>query len=242
MVLSNIPAGALIVNAAGIPLGTVTGPGEVHWPRRSCRSCTSFLPANFNGDFQLTITASATELVQGLLGDNTTAIGTSTLDVHVIGVADPANLVAVPVTATEDMTIALGSAVTASLADPDGSELIYFVISGLPVWWFPRRGPILAEAGKYRQRTWLRSAFQPRPISQATMWRTMRQLSTSGLSPKKMMATKPACRCHCPFRFCQLWMAQHSSLPLVSLKTTTFLANVVPAAMADADGSESVVS
>jgi hypothetical protein len=243
VVLSNIPAGALIVNAAGIPLGTVTGPGEVTLATAQLSQLHIIPPANFNGDFQLTITASATESVQGLSGDNTTAIGTSTLDVHVIGVADPANLVAVPVTATEDMTIALGSAVTASLADTDGSESIYFVISGLPVG-------VVPSAGTYIGGSW--------QVSAADM-ATLSIPAPSNFSGNYVADYAPALNVRAitqendghqtsvsvPLSISVLPVVDGATfLPAVGVfeDNNISLANVVPAAMADADGSESVVS
>jgi hypothetical protein len=141
--ISGLPSGATIVNAAGLPLGTLNGDGSVTVTAAQLSQLHVIPPHNFNGDFQLTITASATEGAQGLSGDNTSAIGTATLDVHVIGVADPANLVAVPVTATEDQPIALGAAAAASLADTDGSEALYFVITGLPSGVVPSAGTFI---------------------------------------------------------------------------------------------------
>jgi hypothetical protein len=140
VVIGNIPPGATIVNGAGVPLGTVTGVGEVTVTTAQLSQLHIIPPSNFNGDFQLTITASATESPQGLLGDGDSTIGTTTLDVHVIGVADAPSLTPTPVTATEDQPIALGSAVTAALVDTDGSETLYFVIEGLPAGVMPSAG------------------------------------------------------------------------------------------------------
>ncbi|MEZ5800907.1 MAG: hypothetical protein R3D29_11190 [Nitratireductor sp.] len=140
VVISGIPAGAQIVNGAGVPLGTITGVGEVTVTVAQLSQLHIIPPANSNDDFDLTITASSTELPQGLPGDGDTVIGTATLHVEVIGVADPANIAAVAVNGTEDQPIALGSAVTASLADTDGSETLYFVIAGLPAGVVPSAG------------------------------------------------------------------------------------------------------
>ncbi|MCB1449639.1 MAG: type I secretion C-terminal target domain-containing protein, partial [Nitratireductor sp.] len=140
VVISGIPAGAQIVNGAGAPLGTITGVGEVTVTVAQLSQLHIIPPANSNDDFDLTITASSTELPQGLPGDGDTVIGTATLHVEVIGVADPANIAAVAVNGNEDQPIALGAAVAASLADVDGSETLYFVIAGLPAGVVPSAG------------------------------------------------------------------------------------------------------
>ncbi len=243
VVISNIPAGATIVNAAGIPLGTVTGLGEVTLTTAQLAQLHIIPPHNFNGDFQLTVTASTTEQAQGLSGDNTTAIGTATLDVHVIGVADPANLVAVPVTATEDMTIALGSAVTASLADTDGSESIYFVISGLPVG-------VVPSAGTYIGGSWQVTAAEmatltiPAPSSFSGNYVTdyAPALSVRAITQEndghQTSVTVPLSIAVSPV------VDGATFLPAVERPEDSNipLSGVVPVAMADSDGSESVVS
>lgn len=243
VVISNIPVGATIVDGSGLPLGTVTGLGEITLTTAQLSQLHIIPPVNFNGDFQLTITASTTESPQGLSGDNTTAIGTATLDVHVIGVADPANLVAVPVTATEDQTIALGSAVTASLADADGSESIYFVISGLPVG-------VVPSAGTYIGGSWQISAADmatltiPAPANFSGNYITdfAPSLSVRAITQEndghQTSVTVPLVITVTPVVDGATFMPaveviEDSDIPLSS---------VVPVEMHDADGSETVVS
>ncbi|MEO0636512.1 MAG: type I secretion C-terminal target domain-containing protein [Pseudomonadota bacterium] len=141
--ISNIPAGARITNAAGVTLGTDLGGGEVRVTSAQLAQLHVIAPPNSNDNFQLTISASSEESNQGLTGDGDTEIGTATIDVAVIGVADPANITPSPISVAEDTTIPLGTAVGASLADADGSESLFFVIEGLPAGITPSAGSFI---------------------------------------------------------------------------------------------------
>ncbi len=59
---------------------------------------------------------------------------------QVIGVADAPTLNVSTVNGTEDQPIPLGAAISASLNDTDGSEVLYYVISGLPAGVVPSVG------------------------------------------------------------------------------------------------------
>jgi Ca2+-binding RTX toxin-like protein len=148
IVIGKIPAGATIVNAGGVAIGVNLGGGEVRLQASQLADLHILPPANSSADFQLTVTASATESSQGLSGDGDVAIGTTTLNVSVTGVADAPSLVAAPLVIAEGQPVALGSAISATLADTDGSETLFFVIEGLPAGITPSVGNFIG--GKWQ--------------------------------------------------------------------------------------------
>jgi len=141
--VSDIPVGARITDAEGNPLGIDLGNGTVRLTQANLADLHIIAPLNSNENFPLTVSARSTETDQGLDGDGTSEIGTATIDVDVIGVADPANLNNVAISVAEDQPIALGLAAGASLADTDGSETLSFVIEGLPAGVAPSVGTFI---------------------------------------------------------------------------------------------------
>jgi hypothetical protein len=241
--IAGIPSGASIVDSSGAPLGTLNGDGSVTVTTAQLPQLHIMPPNNFNGDFQLTISASTTESVQGLSGDNTTAIGTATLDVHVIGVADPANIAPVLLSATEDQVIALGSAVSASLADTDGSESLYFVISGLPVG-------VVPSAGTFIGGSWQVDAADMATLTiaapsnfsgdyVATFAPTLSVVAvTQENDGSQTSVTVPLSIQVAPV----IDLVAISGEVIVTEDTDISLANIVQTSFTDSDGSESVVS
>ncbi len=113
--ISDIPAGATLSAGTVNPDGTVTlTPAEL-----SGLQITP--PADFSGDFDLTVTATSTD------GTDTAQIS-DTLNVDVIPVADTPTLAVTPVSGNEDTPIALN--IGAGLSDAD--ETLTAVISDIP--------------------------------------------------------------------------------------------------------------
>ncbi|MEO0328720.1 MAG: type I secretion C-terminal target domain-containing protein [Pseudomonadota bacterium] len=151
IIISDIPTGASLVDATGALVGTITGSGEVTIPVSALAGLHILPQQDSNEDFVLTVTASSIESAQGLIGDNDFDTSSGTLVVNVIGTADPAILSSISVNAIEDEPIAIGSAISASIGDADGSETLYFVINGLP-------DGIVPSAGSYIGGGWQVSA------------------------------------------------------------------------------------
>ncbi|EFL87465.1 type I secretion C-terminal target domain-containing protein, partial [Ahrensia sp. R2A130] len=143
--ISDIPAGATIVDAAGNPLGALQGDGTVILTGAELPQLHVLAPADSNDDFQLSIAATATENPQGLPGDGDAEIGTATIDVAVIGVADPANITVAPIISDEDNAIPIGAAITGGLSDTDGSESLFYVLTGLPAGIIPSVGTFIGS-------------------------------------------------------------------------------------------------
>ncbi|MEL6968003.1 MAG: type I secretion C-terminal target domain-containing protein [Pseudomonadota bacterium] len=143
--ISDIPAGATIVDGTGAPLGALQGDGTVILTEAQLADLHVLAPLNSNDDFQLTITAQSEETATGLPGDGDFAIGTATIDVAVIGVADTPSVSIAPILSDEDGPIQLGAAVTGNLVDTDGSETLYYVLSGLPSGIVPSVGQYIGS-------------------------------------------------------------------------------------------------
>ncbi len=143
--ISGLPAGAQIVDGAGSPLGTLQGDGSVIVTSAQLAQLHVLAPANSNDDFQVTVSATTTEANQGLGGDGDTQIGSATIDVVVVGVADPAVANPIAVVSAEDDPIPLGAGVNTVLADTDGSETLFFVIEGLPPGVVPSSGTFIGS-------------------------------------------------------------------------------------------------
>ncbi|MCA9290357.1 MAG: cadherin-like domain-containing protein, partial [Phycisphaerales bacterium] len=121
----------LSVTIAGVPAGATLSAGVDHgdgtWTLTpgDLAGLTITPPANSDVDFQLTVTATATEAANG---DVATTSGI--INVGVDAVLDGITLVANDVSGAEDAWIPLDLAAT--LADTDGSESVTVVISGMP--------------------------------------------------------------------------------------------------------------
>jgi Ca2+-binding RTX toxin-like protein len=122
---------SLVVTISGVPsgaqlsAGTDLGGGTWSLTPAQLTGLTITPPANSDGDFTLTVTATATE-AQG--GD--TAVVTAQLPVTVAAVADTPTLNVAPAAGSEDTAIALD--IGAALGDLDGSESLVVTISGVP--------------------------------------------------------------------------------------------------------------
>ncbi|MFA0087213.1 RTX toxin [Vibrio sp. 10N.261.51.F12] len=88
-------------------------------------------PENFSGDITLTATASITDSVTCLPGEDDTQTKTSTLTVSIAPVVDAAQLVSADVLGDEDSYIPLDS-LSAQLIDQDGSESMSLSLEGVP--------------------------------------------------------------------------------------------------------------
>ena len=124
-------AGTVTVVFEGVPdgatlsLGAATGAGT--WAlsettEAELAGLTFQAPENFGGNLQLTVSVGA-----GAGGGATTS---ATLEVEVASVADAPALAVAPARGVEDSAIPL--AVTAALADVDGSETLDVTITGIP--------------------------------------------------------------------------------------------------------------
>jgi Ca2+-binding RTX toxin-like protein len=116
--ISGVPAGATL------SAGTDNGDGTWTLTQAQITGLTITPPADSSVDFQLTITATATEI------DGDTAYTTATLDVAVSGVADAPGLTVSDASGTEGSPIALD--ITSALSDVDGSESLSVMVSGVP--------------------------------------------------------------------------------------------------------------
>lgn len=116
--ISNVPEG-IILSA-----GTDLGGGNWQLTTADLPGLTLSAEEHFNGDFELNVTVTATEVG----GD--TAITTSTMPVSIIAVADAPDLAASLGDTHEDGAADLD--ITGTLVDTDGSEELSYEISGLP--------------------------------------------------------------------------------------------------------------
>ncbi len=142
--ISGVPSGAGFATAGGTPVGTNTGGGIWTFTAAQLAGLHIRPPANSNVDFTLNVTIRATEtgpVGNPGLGDFEEV--SSLLQVQVIGVADTPTLNVPMVNATEDQPIQLGLAITGALADTDGSEVIFYVLSGLPAGVQPSVGTFI---------------------------------------------------------------------------------------------------
>jgi large repetitive protein len=138
--IAGVPAGARFVNALGIDVGTNAGGGVWSIPTSALADLRIIPPLNSNVDFTLSVTLTSTETVPGNPGNGDIASVTLALPVNLIGIADTPNLTVNAVMSPEDNVIPLGASITGSLADTDGSEVLYYVLSGLPAGVLPSVG------------------------------------------------------------------------------------------------------
>jgi hypothetical protein len=141
--IAGVPTGASFVNGSGTAIGTDLTGGVWSFTQAELADIRIRPPLNSNDDFALTVTLRATESEAGVpgLGDFREVSGA--LQVQVIGVADAPNLTVATVNGTEDQPIPLGAAITGALNDLDGSETLYYVLSGLPAGVLPSVGTFI---------------------------------------------------------------------------------------------------
>ena len=125
---------SLSVTIGGVPDGAALSAGvdnnDGTWTLSAdqLNGLTITPPANSGDDFQLTVTATSTDLMDD--GTTSTATTTGTIDVGVTGVADAPTLSVLDAAGLEDAGIALD--VSAALSDTDGSETLSVTISDIP--------------------------------------------------------------------------------------------------------------
>jgi Ca2+-binding RTX toxin-like protein len=135
IVISGVPDGA------ALSAGTDNGDGTWTLSGADLNELKVTPPADSNQDFQLTVTATATESSGGA-----TASTVATIAVAVAGVADAPSVAAGDVTGAEDAAIALD--LSAALADTDGSETLTLTVSGMP------EGAVLSAGTDNGDGTW----------------------------------------------------------------------------------------
>ncbi|MGL4636729.1 MAG: beta strand repeat-containing protein, partial [Beijerinckiaceae bacterium] len=139
--ISNVPTGATFLNGSGTPVGTLVSPGVYSFTAAEIIGLRIKPPLNSNDDFTLQVTMRTTETVPGFPGNGDFEEVTAPLQVAVIGVADMPNLTVPPISSAEDQPIPLGATIVGSLVDNvDGSETLFYVISGLPAGVVPSVG------------------------------------------------------------------------------------------------------
>jgi len=134
LVVSGIPAGATLSDGFN-SFTAVVGTTEVDIAGWNQAALTITPPADSDADFQLTVTAVATEAMNG---DTETAVGTIAVAVNAVADAPALDLdgaaagdqLAGGAAGIEDTAIALDLA--AALTDTDGSETLSVAISGIP--------------------------------------------------------------------------------------------------------------
>ena len=135
LMVSGIPIGAMLTDGSNIFVATA-GDTEVDISSWTSTGLTVTPPLDSDENFQLTVTATSTELSNG-----NTASTVGTIDVGVTGTVDTPTLDLDSGTAGDQL---IGSAngdedtgivldLTAALADNDGSETLSVVVSGIPV-------------------------------------------------------------------------------------------------------------
>ncbi len=147
--ISGVPALGALVDASGAPIAGVTNSGGGVWTISAASpnamagilAQLHFLPPPNTGgetpagaqDYTFGVTVTVTDTTSAGIS-TTTANGS--IAVSIVGDADPVNVAAVSVNATEDTRIALGAAVRAALGtdaailnDDDGSESLSFVVT-----------------------------------------------------------------------------------------------------------------
>lgn len=130
--ISGVPAGASFVTAGGVATGTDLGGGIWSFTASQFAGLHILPPSESNEDFTLSIQITSTEVMPGLPGHGDSKSVTVAFPIQVIGVADTPTLTVTPIVSAEDTTIPLGAHITGALVDTDGSEVLYYVISGLP--------------------------------------------------------------------------------------------------------------
>lgn len=131
VIISGVPVGVTLTD--GTPGHTFTGSlanqgmtGDLSgW---TLRNLSAVIPEHFAFDFDLTVTATATELSN----PGNQAITTGSLRVQITAIADAPDLgSATAITVNEDNPVPLNS-VTTALVDRDGSETLSLFVRGLP--------------------------------------------------------------------------------------------------------------
>ncbi len=192
--ISGVPALGALVDASGAPIAGVTNSGGGVWTISAASpnamagilAQLHFLPPPNTGgetpagaqDYTFGVTVTVTDTTSAGIS-TTTANGS--IAVSIVGDADPVNVAAVSVNATEDTRIALGAAVRAALGtdaailnDDDGSESLSFVVtlppgvqptdgSGNPI------GSFIGSGWSIRQRSSPICTFQRRRTIPAPM-------------------------------------------------------------------------
>ncbi len=115
--ITGVPAGAVLNH------GTDNGGGNWTLTPAQLSGLTITPPANYNGNFNLSITATSSE-------NGTTASTNATLGVTVAGVADPPTLSVQAASGNEDTAISLS--ISSALSDNDPGESLSITISGVP--------------------------------------------------------------------------------------------------------------
>ena len=127
LVISDVPIGATLTDGSHIFTAT-SGNTSIDVTDWTLTNLSVAPPANSDADFDLTVTATASEAANG---DHSLRV--DTIDVEVTAVADQPTLT-VPSTVTVDEdTHSATFAINSALADTDGSETLILEISGVPV-------------------------------------------------------------------------------------------------------------
>jgi hypothetical protein len=164
LTISNVPAGARFENGSGALIGTLVSPGVWRLTQAELADIRIRPPLNSNADFTLTVTLRSTESAAGVPGLGDFREVTQSLDVQVIGVADQPNLTVSTVNAVEDQPLQLGAAIVGALTDLDGSEVLYYVLSGLPAGVLPSVGTFIGGEWQIRASD-LASLTIPAPVN-----------------------------------------------------------------------------
>ena len=121
----------LSVTVSGVPIGATlsagTDNGDGSWTLTADDLVDLELtpPLNASGSFDLTVSATATEI-----GSGDTATSVASVPVSVTGVADAPVVIVEPASGSEDTTVSI--TIEASLVDVDASEVLSVTISGVP--------------------------------------------------------------------------------------------------------------
>lgn len=142
--ISGIPGGAVLM-ADGVEISITDGVATLTPDQLANLTITP--PVDSNVDFNLTVTATSTE-ING--GDTATTTGTISVDVR--GVADAPTLTSSDVTGDEGTAIALN--IASALSDQDGSESLSITISNVPA------GVILSAGVNNQDGSWTLSSEQ----------------------------------------------------------------------------------
>ena len=143
----------LSVLVSGVPTGATLSAGSKNldgsWTLTSAQlaGLTLTPPSNSDGDFTLTVKATATE------GENASqAFATGTIKVTVNAVADAPILTVANASGNEDTAIPL--TISSTLADTDGSETLSVLVSGVPT------GATLSAGSKNLDGSWTLTSAQ----------------------------------------------------------------------------------
>ncbi|MEQ8320054.1 MAG: cadherin-like domain-containing protein, partial [Rhodospirillales bacterium] len=121
--ISDIPDGAILLDASGNEITITDGSAEVTQDQLDGLTITP--PEDSNEDFSLTVTTTSVEESSGAISTSS-----ATIDVGVTGDADAPTLTATDVSGDEDTAISLD--LSSALTDTDGSETLSVTISDIP--------------------------------------------------------------------------------------------------------------